>query len=290
MTAESVGVRLQGLSFTEQTIIICRIAEARSATGNLTSPELEGLFDSLAVPRPAKMNNILLSLERSGVLSKPKGSRGQYRLTPQGRARSVDLLDHMDLRALLAESNTTYGAELGSTTHPIVPASLAPPELLNPIRAFLHDYPFDRNIFAMTRFPESDESVPDPVAVVLPVAREVCAQHGFTLHLASDRAIVDDLWGNVLAHMWASRYGLAIVEDRLGRGMNYNLTIEIGGMLTTGRRTALLKDASIARLPTDLVGKIYKDVDLENPSTVREQVHRWLRDDIGSAACDGCPH
>ena len=58
--------------------------------------------------------------------------------------------------------------------------------------------------------------------------------------LGNDRKIVDDLWANVAAHMWACKYGIRFFEDRRGRGVNYNLSIEVGGMLTTGRRLALL--------------------------------------------------
>ena len=99
----------------------------------------------------------------------------------------------------------------------------------------------------------------------------------------------DDLWTNVAAHMWASRYGIAFFEDRVDRGMNYNLTTEVGSMLMTGRRCALLKDASIERLPTDLVGRIRKDIDLDDLSTVSEALHRWIRHDLSLGACPDCP-
>jgi len=52
--------------------------------------------------------------------------------------------------------------------------------------------------------------------------------------------MVDDLWANVAAHMWWSKYGIDFFEDRRGGGLNYNLVTEIGGMLVTGRRCALL--------------------------------------------------
>jgi hypothetical protein len=99
----------------------------------------------------------------------------------------------------------------------------------------------------------------------------------------------DDLWTNVAAHMWASRYGIAFFEDRVDRGMNYNLTIEVGSMLMTGRRVALLKDTSVERLPTDLVGRIRKDVDLGEIETVSRALHSWLRDDLGLGSCSECP-
>jgi hypothetical protein len=100
--------------------------------------------------------------------------------------------------------------------------------------------------------------------------------------------IVDDLWTNVLAHMWACRYGIAFVEDIEGLGLNYNLTIEVGGMLVTGRRTALLRDVGVEQLPTDLVGKIYKSVNLHAKDTVRSAVHGWLATDLVLGKCESC--
>jgi hypothetical protein len=91
--------------------------------------------------------------------------------------------------------------------------------------------------------------------------------------------------------MWACRYGVGIFEDVASprRGINYNLTIEVGSMLMAGRRCALLKDESVTCLPTDLVGQIYKAVNLAGPETVRDAVHRWIRDDLLLGACDACP-
>ena len=120
------------------------------------------------------------------------------------------------------------------------------------------------------------------------VARDACATHGLEFHLASDRAISDDLWTNVSGHMWASKYGIAFFEDRRGRKLNYNLTIEVGGMLIAGRRCALLKDTSIKKLPTDLVGRIYKEVDLDEVTGVADALHSWIREDLGLGACSEC--
>jgi hypothetical protein len=167
----------------------------------------------------------------------------------------------------------------------------APPSLLPVLGDFLARHPFDQNVFGMTRFPDEQRAAPiDPVKPALEVAREVCKLHSLEFHLASDRAMDDDLWTNVAAHMWASRYGIAFFEDRATptRGVNYNLTIEVGGMLMTGRRCALLKDKSIEKMPTDLVGKIYKSVDLNRPDTVEGALHAWMRDDLALGPCGRC--
>ena len=146
---------------------------------------------------------------------------------------------------------------------------------------FLDDHPFESNVFGMTRFPDDqDEDDLDPVRPALDAAREVCAHHGLELHLASDRAISDDLWTNVASHMWASKYGLAFFENRRKRGINYNLTIEVGSMLMTGRRCALLKDESIRQLPTDLVGRIHKPVNLDDIDAVSEVIEDWIVSDL----------
>jgi hypothetical protein len=215
--------------------------------------------------------------------------RGTWALTPKGRAHSENLVADLDLVALTAEAAATGGVTFGGAMHPTIPPHLAPPELNAGLRQFMANHPFELNVFAMTRFPEERPDGPvDPVAAAVSVAREVCKLHGLELHLASDRAIHDDLWTNVVAHMWASKYGVAFFEDRVGRGMNYNLTIEVGSMLMSGRRCALLKDTTVERFPVDLVGRIHKSVDLEQPSTVKAALHAWIRDDLNLGSCDKC--
>jgi hypothetical protein len=145
----------------------------------------------------------------------------------------------------------------------------------------------------MTRFPtEGEGDPPDPVREALTVAAGVCRAHDLEFHLASDRQLDDDLWTNVAAHMWASRYGVAFFEDIATprKGLNYNLTIEVGAMLMTGRRTVLLKDTSVPKLPTDLVGRIFKEIDLTAPDTVELALHKWVRDDLGLGPCSACPN
>jgi hypothetical protein len=229
----------------------------------------------------------MATLERAGLLTRGPGRGSVWRVTPLGRARLLEMFDEGDLPALVATLDAESHTELGGYSHPVVPVSLAPPELTAPRRDFLARHTFDTNVFAMTRFPvpkdEDAESQADgdPVAPALAVAREACERHGLELHLASDRAMSDDLWSNVAAHMWASKYGIAFFEDRADKGLNYNMTIEVGSMLMTGRRSALLKDVSIERMPTDLVGRIYKEIDLDDPGSVAGAVEDWIVNDLG---------
>lgn len=287
-SAASMGARVQGLPESDRALVLARLAEGQRENGRFSPADLTAVFVALALPPPSRTSNALQSLQRVG-LAIPV-SRGEWRLTPRGRDRCAELLTDMEVAALNAESTSPGGAFLGGARNTTVPPWLASPALLPALHTFLDAHPFEHNVFGMTRFPdEGDESAtPDPVRRAIDAAREACRLHGLELHLALDRAIDDDLWTNVAAHMWASRYGIAFFEDRATRGINYNMTIEVGGMLMTGRRCALLKDSSIRRMPTDLVGRIYKAVDFESPDTVAVALHDWLKSDLALGACPAC--
>lgn len=280
MTVDPVGVRVQRMPQQDQVLVLASILAARTKENDFTPTAVNNLYDEVRIPKPAKISNVFASLSKKAFFtSLPQ--RGRWSLTPLGRQRVAAVIGH-DAPALVSGA-LAPGAELGHSRHTLVPASLAPPQLVAPVADFTATNPPENNVFGMTRFPDSDEGQhgPDPVASTLATAADVLSGYGMNLVLASDRQMVDDVWGNVSGHMWASNYGLAIFEDRRGRGMNYNLVIEVGGMLMSGRRCLLLKDKSIERMPTDFVGLIYKSVDLDDPSTVSDAVHAWARDDLG---------
>jgi len=247
------------------------------------------LFIDLAITPPANASNVLGRLEEAGLVARGRGRGNVWGLSPRGRQTLTGLIGADQISDLFAEVWGGGASLLGGAVHPILPPELSPPQLLVPLRTFLEIHPFERNVFGMTRYAQEDEDPNDPVAGAIKIAREACGDHGLEFHLASDRAIVDDLWANVAAHVWASKYGIAFFEDRRAEGMNYNLTIEVGAMLVAGRRCALLKDVSIAKMPTDLVGQIYKAIDLDDATSVSVALHAWLRDDLGTGSCVRCP-
>ncbi|MCP3420572.1 hypothetical protein [Nocardioides pinisoli] len=277
---DPVALRLQRLDLQLQTLVLGHLAATRSDGGTTSPAAVIQLFHDFGLPAPAKITNVIAALTTKKLLAK-QPQRGIYKVTPAGQAKVREQMTGLDLVALVAEAAHENAPVLGRTEHALVPVHMAPPALVQPLRAFLADHPFDTNVFGMTRFPDAKAGTVDPVGRALAVVKEVCAESGLEFHLASDRAIVDDLWANVTAHMWACRYGVALFEDRVDRGLNHNLLIEVGAMLMTGRRCALLKDGSIDRMPTDFVGMIYKSVDLSVEDTTATTVRSWLKDDLG---------
>ena len=271
----------------DRVLLAAAIVGLRNGDGLFKAPGLIAFFDALRVPRPANIHRDLSTLEAKKFLRKI-GSF--WSVTPLGRSEIQEQLQLFDSAELSAYLAGTPGSFLGNQKHIVIPAELAPTKWLPSIERLLQKFPFETNVFLMTRFPvnAADTKYLDPVMPAIPVIKEALKSHGLTLHLASDRQLDDDLLGNVAAHMWACQFGVGVLEDRLGRGLNYNVITEIGAMLMTGRRCALLKDKTSPALPTDFLGQIYKSIDLQDTDAVSKCIHDWASEDLTLGRCEQC--
>lgn len=263
------------------------IVGLRNGDGLFKPPGVLTFFDALRVPRPANIHRDLGLLESANFVRR-FGSN--WSVTPVGRNAVQDHIQKFDEAELSAFLQGTPGSFLANERHLVIPAELAPPKWLNAIERLTQNFPFETNVFLMTRFPQDahDTTYLDPIQPAIPVIREVLKSHGLTLQLASDRQLDDDLLGNVAAHMWACQFGIGILEDRMKRGLNYNVMTELGAMLMTGRRCALLKDKTSPALPTDLIGQIYKSIDLDDITSLEAKVHSWAAEDLNLGKCSAC--
>jgi hypothetical protein len=80
-----------------------------------------------------------------------------------------------------------------------------------------------------------------------------------------------------------------VLMDTAQGVLNSNVLIEIGGMLMTGRRCAILRDKSVPQMPADLVGHIQKPTDLADHNASVNEIHKWIRDDLALGECEACP-
>ena len=272
----------------DKVLLAAAIVGMRNGDGLFKPSELIGFFDALRVPRPTNIHRELKSLESVQLLRRIGES---WAITPVGRRTVEEQLLLFDSAELDAYLKGTPGSFLGNERHIVIPPELAPPKWIPAIERLLQKFPFETNVFLITRFPESvtDTSYLDPVRSAIPTVKEALHAHGLTLHLASDRQLDDDLLGNVAAHMWACQFGIGVLENRIGRGLNYNVMTEIGAMLMTGRRCALLKDKTIPSMPTDIVGQIYKEIDLDDVRSLSSVVHGWASEDLSLGRCISCP-
>jgi hypothetical protein len=270
----------------DRVLLASAIVGMRNGDGLFKPPAILAFFDALRVPRPANIHRDLGLLEAANYVRR-LGST--WSVTPVGRNVVQEQLQNLDEAQLNAYLQGTTGSLLANERHLVIPAELAPPKWLPAIERLTHKFPFETNVFLMTRFPQHYTSFPDPVQPVIPAIRDTLKSHGLNLHLASDRQLDDELLGNVAAYMWACQFGIGILEDRMGRGLNYNVITELGAMLMTGRRCALLKDTTSPDFPTDLIGLIYKSIDLDDTRSVTARVHAWAADDLNLGRCSACP-
>lgn len=284
MDTSEPALRIQLLpTVGDRVLVVGDLASSRTDDDWFTPGEVARLFEQLRLPRPGNVSEFLRRLEGRGLVR--RRSTGGWSLTPLGKREVRNLVGAIDPTDLETGARLIGGAELGHVRHPLLPPELAPQPFVPAIGRMIDEFDFNRNVFCMSRFPSSDAA--DPLHTAIDEVRGVGSLHRLNVHVASDRSLDDDLWGNVAAHMWACRYGVALIEKR-SRGVNENLLIEVGAMLAIGRRCALLKDKSVERLPTDFVGQIYMEIDLDDPSTVRRALHAWIAKDLGLGECEEC--
>ena len=272
---QNARLRLQTLSSqADRVLVVAHIASLREKSVRFARADVERTFADLRLPKPGNVGAVLSNLRKREMLIQPE--YGRWALTPIGEARVGDL----GIMIGAADFHTGYASELASSVHHTIGSEFAPLPLVGPIGAFLRDHPFERNVFGISRYPD-DSDTRDPLNPNFSVARATLSEYSLEFHLASDRNVADELWPNVAASMWACRFGIAFIESRVEADVNRNVLIEVGAMLMTGRRCVLLKDCSVDSMPTDLVGHIYKEIDLDDPETIEQALQEWCEADLG---------
>lgn len=282
-SGESIQLRLQGLSGPLQVLAVAALASLRSPDGVFTPKEVDDLLSDLRLPPNANVSAALSRLRTQNFVMKP--TKGSWALTPLGEQRLREEASHVPTEALAIDLGRTPGSEFGERHHGLIPPFLGPMGAAPGLSRILSVAPFEQNVMLITRFPKGPE---DHFAQLIDKLRGTVAAHGLLLQVASDGMAEDTLWANVVTYMWASKYAIVLMDSADGV-LNSNVLIEIGGMLMTGRRCAILRDKGVPTMPSDLVGHIYKPTDLSNHEASVNEIHRWIRDDLGLSECDFCP-
>src|SRR3990172_3018035 len=262
--------------FDKKRFVLGNIEGFKTGPGAAPPAEIRDTFLKLRLPKPANVNQHLAALRREHLVMQPSGAT--WAVTPLGVERIRRLMEGISDEKLARLGGETGEPSFGEATHHLIYPTLAPSSFQQGIARFLEGHAFDANVFGMSRFP-GDPS--DPVAQALGTCRAACAAQGLEFHLASDPTLEHLLFSNVAAAMWASRYGIAVLENRAGRGLNHNVIFEVGAMLVTGRRCLLLKDESVPDLPSDLVGHIYVPVTIDDRDAVTQAVEDWITKSLG---------
>lgn len=140
---------------------------------------------------------------------------------------------------------------------------------------FLNDHPnFEKNVFLMMRFRTGQQYQEIHSAI-----KDEMAKYGLKILRADDKDYTGDLWENVCLYMLGCTFGIAVFEEIDLREFNPNVALELGFMTAQNKRCLLLKDQRMPRLPTDIVGKLYKEFDTyQIQTTIQASIKKWCND------------
>ena len=84
----------------------------------------------------------------------------------------------------------------------------------------------------------------------------------------------------MLTYIIGCGFGIAVFERLEQDEFNPNVSLEVGWMYGLGKSVCLLKDKTLTTLPhADLVGKLYRQFDPQNPKgTIPQVLSKWLND------------
>ena len=146
------------------------------------------------------------------------------------------------------------------------------------LEAFVKDHP-DPSATAFVIMPFEGSEYLEQALEGIRLASE---RFGIDVLRADDKAYSDQLWLNVETYMVACRFGIAVFEDIDERAFNPNVSLELGYMLGLRKRCLLLKEKRLPKLPSDVVGHLYRSWDaFDATETVSTQVAEWFEIDVG---------
>lgn len=189
----------------------------------------------------------------------------------EGRDMAGDMIDLSNLSSRLEDF---IGRKPKGKTAPNMNQN-APPAIADSLSRFVQENPDPaKTCFIMMQFGTTRLH-----NEIVEGIRAVLDSYGISGLRADDRQYHDDLFPNVLTYMYGCGFGIAVFERLETNDFNPNVSLELGYMLALGKPVCLLKDRTLRTLNTDLVGKLYKSFDPQDPSTtMAPELEQWLKD------------
>lgn len=169
----------------------------------------------------------------------------------------------------------TLEAEKTKKDKKISDEAISTPEIGKYIELFRKDYSVKtKTAFIIMQFSKS--KLHDEIVKTI---KEVLLKHNIVGLRADDKEYSDDLLQNISTYMHCTDFGIAVFERIYKDDFNPNVSFEVGFMLGLKKHVCLLKDQTLSELHTDLVGKLYKQFDIQDiQNTLPDKLEKWLKD------------
>ena len=114
---------------------------------------------------------------------------------------------------------------------------------------------------------------------ILAATRQTLSAFGATALRADDREFHEDLYYNILTYAFGCRFGIGVFERITSEYFNPNVSLEVGLMMGLRKPVCLLKDKTLTSLHADMVGKLYRPFDPQDPGgSIPDALTGWLKD------------
>lgn len=153
------------------------------------------------------------------------------------------------------------------------------------IDSFLETSPYESNVLIMMTFGFKDADVGKYYKELLDVIRKTLERRGLSGFLVTDRQCDPTLFGNLQVYLASCRAGIAVFDNfQPERAYNPNVAMEAGFLMAQGKPVAILKDKSLARLPSDWAGHLYIEFVQGHLRKVGPALEQWLEhNELGGA-------
>lgn len=150
-----------------------------------------------------------------------------------------------------------------------------PVEITRSLADLRTDYPDpSRLAFVMMEFGKTKRHEQIYAAI-----RHALDPHNFVTLRADSKEYHEDLWFNILTYMYGCRFGIAVFERIDDEVFNPNVSLEVGHTSGLGKPVCYLKEQTLPKLHTDLVGRLYREFDLDYcDRTVSKVLWKWMSD------------
>ena len=143
-------------------LVLGKVAGDRSERGGWFAPsEVSRLLEALRLPR-ANVSEALSKLRKGELVV--RRTAGSCALTAVGRENVREIFGEIDHGALALVGDP--GAEFDNVPHSMLDPAFAPIRWQPGIARLLDRYPFESNVFCMTRFPGADPEGGRPIPFV----------------------------------------------------------------------------------------------------------------------------
>ena len=136
------------------------------------------------------------------------------------------------------------------------------------ILAMIDEYPFEKNVFLMMKFRDSNVEIKEYITKYLGL-------HGFHCVRADDWNLTDDVY-NPIAVLYCCKYGIAVFDEpEDGNVFSPNVAYELGIMHYQKKECLILKHKSLPPMPFDLIKNMRTEYD--TPKDTVRAVLTWVK-------------